>query len=312
MHGRVYANIAELIGGTPVVRLNRTTEPGDATLVAKLESANPGGSLKDRIGLSMIEDAERRGELAPGMVIVEPTSGNTGVALAMVAAVKGYRLILTMPEGMSVERRRILEAYGAELVLTPAEEGMRGALYAAEKVMRSLGGKAFMPMQFDNPANPEIHRRTTAREILADVPIEELSAFVMGVGTGGTITGVGEVLKPLKPSLAIVAVEPERSPVLSSGRPGSHRIQGIGAGFIPGTLHVEIIDRIIPVRDEDAFEMAFHLARREGILCGISSGAIVWAAREVARELGDGHTVMAVVADTGERYWSSFDAFTGE
>ncbi|GMV42601.1 MAG: O-acetylserine sulfhydrylase [Myxococcales bacterium] len=309
MHGRVYDDITALIGRTPVVRLNRTAADDEATILVKLELANPGGSVKDRIGLAMIEDAERRGELEPGMVIVEPTSGNTGIALAMVAAVKGYRLILTMPESMSLERRRILEAYGAELVLTPAEKGMRGALDAAAEIVRDLDGEAYMPMQFDNPSNPDVHRRTTAQEVLADVPIEQLDAFVSGVGTGGTVTGVGEVLKPLKPSLRIVAVEPERSPVLSGGRPGPHRIQGIGAGFVPKNLNPEVIDQVIQVSDADAFEMADHLARKEGILCGISSGAIVWAAREVARELGAGRTVLAVICDTGERYWSSFEAY---
>ena len=309
MHGRIYDDITALIGHTPVVRLNRTARPDEASIVVKLELANPGGSVKDRIGLAMIEDAERRGALKPGMVLVEPTSGNTGIALAMVAAVKGYRLILTMPESMSVERRRILEAYGAELVLTPAEKGMRGALDAASDILRDLRGEAFMPMQFENEANPEVHRRTTAREVLADVPVEQLDAFVAGVGTGGTVTGVGEVLKPLKPELIIAAVEPERSPVLSGGKPGPHRIQGIGAGFVPQILNTSVIDRVIQVADSDAFEMAEHLAKREGILCGISSGAIVWAARELARELGPGRTVMAVICDTGERYWSSFESY---
>jgi cysteine synthase A len=309
MHGRVYDDITQLIGRTPVVRLRRTTGPDEGTILAKMELFNPGGSVKDRIGLAMIEDAERRGDLAPGMVIVEPTSGNTGIALAMVAAVKGYRLILTMPESMSLERRRILEAYGAEIVLTPAEKGMGGALDEASRIVRDLEGEAFMPMQFENASNPDVHRRTTAQEVLADVPIESLDAFVAGVGTGGTVTGVGEVLKPLKASLQIVAVEPERSPVLSGGKPGPHRIQGIGAGFVPRILNTEVIDQVVAVADADAFEMADHLARNEGILCGISSGAIIWAAREVARTLGPGRTVMAVICDSGERYWSSFEAY---
>ncbi len=257
--------------------------------------------MKDRIGKSMIEAAEASGQLKPGMVIVEPTSGNTGFGLAMTAAVKGYRLILTMPDTLSLERRALLKAYGAELVLTPGEGGMKGAIAKADKLVREHNG--FMPQQFRNPANPEIHRRTTAMEILTQA--DHFDAFVAGIGTGGTITGVGEILKEKRPDVLTVAVEPAGSPVLSGGQPGKHKIQGIGAGFIPDVLDTEIIDEIIQVSDDDARETARRLAREEGILCGISSGAAAWAAMQVAQRLGEGKVVVTVLPDTGERYLST-------
>jgi cysteine synthase A len=275
---------------------------GSAEVLGKMESLNPAGSIKDRIALSMIEDAEERGLLKPGDTIVEPTSGNTGVGLAMVAAVKGYRLILTMPEDMSVERRKLFSRYGAKLVLTPAIEGMSGAVYAAQELVEKNPGY-FMPQQFNNPANPEIHRRTTAREILRATG-ERLDAFVAGAGTGGTITGVGEVLKELNPRILVVAVEPARSPVLGGGKAGQHAIQGLGASFIPGVLNREVIDEIIAVRDEDALEMTRRLTREEGLLVGISAGANVHASVGVARRLGAGKRVVTILPDTGERYLS--------
>jgi cysteine synthase A len=293
--------IVDLIGNTPVVRLRRLPPAGAATIWAKLESLNPGGSVKDRIGRSMIEAAERDGILQPGATIVEPTSGNTGIGLAMVAAVKGYRLILTMPETMSAERRALLTAYGAELVLTPGAEGMRGAISRAEELVREHG--YFMPQQFKNLANPEVHRRTTAAEILEQVG--HVDAFVGGVGTGGTITGVGEILKERIPGVQIIAVEPTASPVLSGGQPGRHKIQGIGAGFVPDILNTRVIDEIIQVADEDAAETARRLAREEGILVGISSGAATWAALRVAQRLGAGKVVVTVLPSTGERYLST-------
>lgn len=312
MHGRVYDDITQLIGRTPVVRLSRIAREGEATILAKLESFNPAGSVKDRIGLAMIEDAERSGKLRPGMTIVEPTSGNTGIALAMVAAVKGYRLVLTMPESMSLERRRILAAYGAELMLTPAAQGMNGAVEAATKLVQEMGDKAFMPAQFDNPSNPAIHRKTTAQEILADIPIGELDAFVAGIGTGGTITGAGRVLKEKKPSIWVAAVEPARSPLLTEGKAGPHRIQGLGANFVPSILDREVYDEVIDVGDSEAYEAAVELAKKEGLLVGISSGAALVAARKVAKRLGPGKKVLCVLPDTGERYWSSFAAFAEE
>jgi cysteine synthase A len=292
-----------LIGHTPVVRLQRMPAPGSATVWAKLERANPGGSVKDRIGLAMIEAAERDGLLKPGGVIIEPTSGNTGIGLAMVAAVKGYRLILTMPETMSVERRTLLAAYGAEIVLTPGTEGMRGAVAKAEELVWKNPGY-FMPQQFKNPANPEVHRRTTAVEILHQVD-GPLHAFVAGVGTGGTLTGVGEALKERYPAVQIVAVEPANSPVLSGGQPGPHKIQGIGAGFVPDVLDMEVVDEVITVANEEALETARRLAREEGLLVGISSGAAAFAALQVAKRLGDGKTVVVILPDTGERYLST-------
>ena len=292
-----------LIGRTPVVRLQRMPAPGSATIWAKLERANPGGSVKDRIGLSMIEAAERDGLLKSGGVIVEPTSGNTGIGLAMTAAVKGYRLILTMPDTLSVERRTLLAAYGAELVLTPGAKGIKGAIAKAEELVRENPG-SFIPQQFKNPANPEVHRRTTAVEILkqGEGPIH---AFVAGVGTGGTLTGVGEVLKERYPTVQIVAVEPANSPVLSGGQPGPHKIQGIGAGFVPDVLNMDVVDEVLTVANEEAMETARRLAREEGLLVGISSGAAAFAALRVAERLGDGKTVVVILPDTGERYLST-------
>lgn len=301
MRPLVVDSALELIGKTPMVRLNRMVKPGWAMVLGKLESMNPGGSVKDRIALAMIEEAERSGRLKPGDTIVEPTSGNTGIGLAVVAAVKGYRLILTMPEDMSVERRTLLSLFGVEVVLTPAIEAMSGAIYAAEQLAEENG--YFMPQQFVNPANPEIHRRTTAREIL-EATGGKLDAFVAGVGTGGTISGVGTVLKAEVPDALVVAVEPARSAVLSGKRPGLHRIQGIGAGFIPGIVDRTVIDRVVAVSDEDAFETSRRAAREEGLFVGISSGASLYAALGVAAELGEGKVVVALLPDTGERYLS--------
>ena len=295
-------SVLELVGGTPLVRLNRLPRPGGATVLAKLESLNPGGSVKDRIALAMVEDAERQGRLKPGATLVEPTSGNTGIGLAMVCAVRGYRLILTMPDDMSVERQRLLARYGAEIHLTPALEGMSGAVWAAQEICREHPDY-FMPQQFENPANPEVHRRTTALEIL-DATDERLDVFVAAVGTGGTLTGVGEVLKERLPGLRVVAVEPQRSPVLSGGRFRPHGIQGIGASFVPGILNRSVIDDIVQVRDEDATATARRLAREEGLLVGISSGANVWAACQVAEALPADQVVVTVLCDTGERYLS--------
>jgi cysteine synthase A len=294
--------VLDLVGNTPLVRLRRVIPEGSAEVLGKVESLNPAGSIKDRIALSMIEDAEERGLLKPGDTIVEPTSGNTGVGLAMVAAVKGYRLILTMPEDMSVERRKLFSRYGAKLVLTPAIEGMSGAVYAAQELVEKNPGY-FMPQQFNNPANPEIHRRTTAREILR-ATAGRLDAFVAGVGTGGTVTGVGEVLKELDPRILVVAVEPARSPVLAGGKAALHAIQGIGASFVPGVLNREVIDEIIAVRDEDALAMTRRLTSEEGLLVGISAGANVHASVAVARRLGAGKRVVTILPDTGERYLS--------
>jgi cysteine synthase A len=303
-------SMLELIGRTPVVRLRRIVSPGMATVWAKLERHNPGGSIKDRIGLAMIEAAEKDGRLKPGGVIVEPTSGNTGIGLAMVAAFKGYRLILTMPETMSLERRTLLAAYGAEIVLTPGEQGMKGAIAKAQELVGENHG-AFMPQQFQNPANPEAHRQTTAAEILAQVP-GPVDAFVSGVGTGGTITGVGQGLKAQEANVWVVAVEPAASPVLSGGQPGSHKIQGIGAGFVPDVMDLSVVDEIITVTNEEAARTARQLARQEGLLVGISSGAAAYAALQVAERLGAGKTVVVVLPDTGERYLSTglFDAET--
>ncbi len=294
-------SVLDLIGATPLVRLHSVVPAGCAEILGKLESRNPAGSVKDRIALSMIEDAERHGLIAPGDTIVEPTSGNTGIGLAMVCARKGYPLILTMPEDMSVERRRLLERFGAELRLTPAIEGMTGAVYAARQLSDEHG--YFMPQQFDNLANPRIHRETTGPEIL-EATGGALDAFVAGVGTGGSITGVGEVLREAVADVRIVAVEPSRSPVLQGGRVGLHGIQGIGASFVPGVLNREVYDEVISVRDEDAYAMTERLTREEGLLVGISAGSNVWAAIEVGKRLGPDCRVVTMLCDTGERYLS--------
>jgi cysteine synthase A len=296
-------DVLGLIGNTPLVKINHLTDPEDAVLWAKLEGNNPGGSVKDRIGLSMIEAAERDGDLKPGGIIIEPTSGNTGIGLAMVAAIKGYRLVLTMPDTMSMERRQSLQAYGAELVLTDGKKGMKGAVEKAEELCKS-NPDYFMPQQFQNSANPDIHRKTTALEIIQDLGAVP-DGFVAGVGTGGTITGVGEVLKERNPEVWIAAVEPAASPVLSGGNPGPHKIAGIGAGFVPGILNIKIYNEIIKVTDSDAAETARAMAKKEGILAGISSGAAVWAALQVAKKLGKGRQVVVIVPDRGDRYLST-------
>ena len=303
MHDRIYDNICQVIGRTPVVRLNRIPKAGWAEMLVKLESFNPGGSVKDRIGLGMIEAAERDGRLKPGGTIVEPTSGNTGIGLAMIGAAKGYKVILTMPDDYSIERMNLLRAYGADVVLTPRAEAMQGAIDKAEEIVRE-NPDYFMPQQFRNPANPESHRATTAREILAVIG-GKLDALVIGVGTGGTATGAGEIVKREIQSLRVFGVEPAESPIFSGGRPGPHKIQGIGAGFIPEVFNKEIVDRFIPVSFNDACGAARRLAEQEGILCGISSGAILHASCELASELGDGKRLLAILPDTGERYLST-------
>jgi len=298
---KLHENILTTIGNTPLVKLAKLAEGLHATVAGKMESQNPCGSVKDRIALSMIEAAEEAGKLRPGGVIIEPTSGNTGIGLAFVGAAKGYRVVLAMPDSMSVERRNLLAMLGAEVVLTPGVEGMRGAICRAEELLRATPG-AFMPQQFENPANPAVHRRTTAEEIWRDTE-GRVDVFVAGVGTGGTITGVGEVLKERKPGAKVIAVEPTASPVLSGGKPGSHKIQGIGAGFVPHVLNTGIFDEVITVTNEDAAATAVALARKEGILCGISAGANVWASLQAAkRPESKGKLIVTVVCDTGERY----------
>jgi cysteine synthase len=300
----IHADITRIVGKTPLVRLNRVAGGLEAELLAKLEYKNPLGSVKDRIGLSMIDAAEAEGRIGPGTVIVEPTSGNTGIGLAFVCAVRGYRLVLTMPETMSVERRKLLAHLGAELVLTPGDRGMKGALDKAEEILEA-SGDAFMPDQFSNPANPDVHRRTTAEEIWVAAG-GEVDLFVAGVGTGGTITGVAEALRERRPGFRAVAVEPAGSPVLSGGSPGAHKIQGIGAGFVPKVLNRNVIDEVVTVRDEEAFETARALARTEGLLCGISSGAAVAAAIQMARRPENrGKRIVTVLPSTGERYIST-------
>ncbi len=300
--GVVADSVLDLIGRTPVVRLSKVVTPEMATVWGKLERQNPGGCVKERIALSMIEAAEREGRLQPGSLVVEPTSGNTGIGLAMVAAYKGYRLILVMPDSLSIERRKLFQAYGAGLVLTPGEGGIKASIAKAEEIVRDHPG-AFMPNQFENAANPAVHYATTALEILEQVP--QLDAFVAGVGTGGTVTGVGRRLREMAPHVRVYAVEPATSPVLSGGEPGKHSIQGIGAGFKPPVLDMDVISDILQVESEDAKEMTRRLAREEGLLVGISSGAATVAALEVARELGAGKTVVTVLPDTGERYLST-------
>lgn len=296
-------NITELIGKTPVVKLNRLVGEGDADVYLKLESFNPGGSVKDRIALGMVENAERQGKLKPGSTIVEPTSGNTGIGLAMIAAAKGYRLLLVMPETMSVERRKLMNAYGAEFVLTPGPLGMKGAIQKAYELVENNPGY-YMPQQFENESNPASHMKTTAIEIIGQMNAK-IDYFVASVGTGGTITGVGKTLKSVIPDVKVVAVEPAGSPVLSGGKPGPHKIQGIGAGFVPKVLDVKLLDEIFTITDEEAFETARKLASMEGILVGISSGAAAAAAIKLAKREGKGKTILAIAPDTGERYLST-------
>ncbi|CAH2031986.1 cysteine synthase A [Trichlorobacter ammonificans] len=297
----IYDDITGAIGRTPLVRLRRLTEGLPAQVVAKVESFNPLNSVKCRIGAAMIEAAERDGKLKPGMTVIEPTSGNTGIGLAFACRAKGYRLVITMPETMSIERRKLMQMLGAELVLTPGPDGMTGSINKAKELARAIPG-SFIPLQFENPANPQVHRETTAEEIWADTS-GHVDILVAGVGTGGTITGTGEVLKARKPEFKAIAVEPEASPVLSGGRPGPHRIQGIGAGFVPAILNRKIIDEVVQVTNEAAFETARRVALEEGVLCGISSGAAVWAALQVAaRQENAGKLIVVILPDSGERY----------
>jgi cysteine synthase A len=302
---RIYDDVTQLIGNTPLVRLNRLTAGCKAQVAAKLEFYNPAHSVKDRIGVSMIEAAEKAGRIKADTVIVEPTSGNTGIALAFVCAAKGYKLVLTMPETMSKERRAVLRAYGAEIILTPGAEGMAGAIKRAQDLAASDPKKYFVPQQFENPANPEIHRRTTAEEIWRDTD-GKADILVSGIGTGGTITGAGEVLKARKPAFKCVAVEPDASPVLSGGQKGPHPIQGIGAGFVPAVLNTKVYDEVIRVKNDDAFDIARRMAKEEGLLVGISSGAAVWAALQVARRAGNaGKLLVVIIPSFGERYLST-------
>jgi cysteine synthase A len=298
----LHKEITELIGRTPLVRLNRLSKPGSATIYGKVEFFNPGGSVKDRICLNMINEAERQGKLKPGGTIVEPTSGNTGIGLALIAAVRGYKLILVMPESMSMERASLLSSYGAQLVLTPAWEGMKGSIREAESLLMQ-NPSYFMPDQFSNPANPAMHKKTTAPEIWEALD-GKIDAFVAAVGTGGTITGCGEAFKERNANIKVIAVEPAGSPVLSGGEPGPHKIQGIGAGFIPNVLNRKVLDRVIKVTDDEAYQTAKQLSKMEGLLVGISAGANVFAAQQVAEELGPGRNVVTVLCDTGERYIS--------
>lgn len=299
---RVANSITELVGQTPIVKLNRLADENSADVYVKLEYFNPGSSVKDRIALAMIEAAEEKGLLNSNSTIVEPTSGNTGIGLALVAAAKGYKAVLVMPDTMSIERRNLLRAYGAELVLTPGAEGMKGAIAKAEELVKENG--YFMPQQFENPANPEVHSRTTGKEIVEQMG-DELDAFVSGIGTGGTITGAGQVLKEKYQDIKIYAVEPTDSPVLSGGKPGPHKIQGIGAGFVPDVLDTAIYDEVAKVSNDEAFEAARRAGKEEGILCGISSGAAIAVALKVAKELGKGKKVLAILPDNGERYLST-------
>jgi len=299
---RVVDNVTDLIGKTPLIRLQRLVKSGMANIYVKVEFFNPGGSVKDRIAWGMIKDAEERGVLRPGGTIIEPTSGNTGIGLAMIAAARGYRLLVVMPDSLSVERRMLMSAYGAEFVLTPGAEGMNGAITEAKRLLKE-NPDYFMPQQFENPANPEAHRKTTALELFDQ--LKDIHAFVAGIGTGGTITGIGEVLKARLPEIKIIGAEPASSPVISGGKPGPHKIQGIGAGFIPEVLNKTILDQVVQVSNEDAMDTARRMAREEGLLVGISSGAAVSAALQVAATLGEGKNLVVLAPDTGERYLST-------
>lgn len=300
---QTYDSVLDMIGNTPLVRITSLAEKNAAAIYVKMESNNPGGSVKDRICRAMIEAAEAAGDLKPGATVIEPTSGNTGIGLSMVCSVKGYKLILTMPDTMSIERRRLLAAYGAELILTPGSQGMRGAVLKAEELAAKHG--YYMPQQFKNPANPQIHRLTTAPEIIEAMEGKTIDGFVAGVGTGGTLTGIGEVLRKHNPKIRIAAVEPDDSAILSGGNPGPHKIQGIGAGFVPDVLNTEIYDEVIRVTNDEAYDSARRIAKEEGLLVGISAGANLFGARQLARKLGVGKNVVTIMCDTGERYLST-------